>query len=121
MNKIKIALMGSFDGEGRVCVLPDYLNALWAHGAIGTLLPYCTDEDFLCETVDYFDGFLFCGGDDINPTLYGEENKGESKNICSARDDFEVAIIAKILASGKPILAICRGHQLLNAYLGGTL
>ena len=121
MNRIKIALMGSHDDEGRVCVSPAYLNALWSFGAVGTLLPYCTDKAFLRETVDYFDGFLFCGGGDIDPQIYGEENSGDSKNICSVRDTFEMAMYQEVLASGKPILAICRGLQVMNAHLGGTL
>ena len=121
MDRVQIALMGSFDSEGRVCIMPEYLNALWAAGAVGTLLPYRTDKEFLREVSDKFDGFMFCGGDDIDPELYGEENKGDSKNICSIRDNFEMAVFDKIFSSGKPILAICRGLQILNVYLGGTL
>ena len=121
MNRIKIALMGSYDDEGRVCVSPAYLNALWSSGAVGTLLPYRTDEAFLRETVEYFDGFLFCGGNDIDPRLYGEENTGDSKNVCSIRDSFEMAMYKAALACGKPIFAICRGLQVMNAHLGGTL
>ena len=121
MDRVQIALMGSFDQEGRVCIMPAYLNALWAAGAIGTLLPYRTDKEFLHEVAQGFDGFMFCCGDDIDPKLYGEENKGDSKNICSSRDSFELAVFDEILKSGKPILAICRGLQILNVYLGGTL
>ena len=121
MDRVQIALMGSFDNEGRVCIMPEYLNALWAEGAVGTLLPYRTDKAFLHEVVEKFDGFMFCGGDDIDPQLYGEENKGDSKNICSNRDSFELAVFDEVFASGKPILAICRGLQMLNVYLGGTL
>ena len=121
MDRVQIALMGSFDDEGRVCVMPEYLNALWAAGAVGTLLPYREDKRFLREIADRFDGFMFCGGDDIDPILYGEENKGKSKNIRSNRDSFELAVFDEILPSEKPILAICRGLQILNVYLGGTL
>ena len=120
MDKVRIALMGSFDGEGRVCILPEYLNALWAQGAVGVLLPYRTDREYLSWAKDYFDGFMFCGGDDIDPKLYGEENRA-SKNICSLRDGFELAMFDEIINAGKPILAICRGLQVLNVYLGGTL
>ncbi len=120
MDKVRIALMGSFDGEGRVCILPEYLRALWAWGAVGVLLPYRTDKEYLSWVKEYFHGFMFCGGDDIDPKLYGEENKA-SKNICSLRDDFEMALFDEIIDSGKPILAICRGIQILNVYLGGTL
>lgn len=120
MSKVRIALMGSYDEEGRNCILPAYINALWAQGAVGILLPYRTDKDYLSWVAEYFDGFMFCGGDDIDPTLYHEDNVA-AKNICSLRDDFEMAMFDKIIASGKPILAICRGLQILNVYLGGTL
>lgn len=121
MDRVQIALMGSFDCEGRVCIMPAYLDALWAAGAVGTLLPYRTDKKFLREVAEEFDGFMFCGGDDIDPKLYGEENKGDSENICSVRDAFELAVFDEIIKTGKPILAICRGLQILNVYLGGTL
>ena len=120
MDKVKIALMGSYDEEGRNCILPAYINALWAQGAVGVLLPYRTDEEYLSWVSRYFDGFMFCGGDDIDPALYHEENIA-SKNICSLRDSFEIAVFNKILPTGKPVLAICRGIQILNVYLGGTL
>ena len=121
MDKIKIALLGSCDEEGRMCIMPAYLNALWEQGAAGILLPYRTDEGFISESIQYFDGFMFCGGDDIDPTLYGEENLGLSKNICSARDAFELAVWAAAYEADKPMLGICRGEQMLNVTRGGSL
>lgn len=121
MDKIKIGLLGSHDEEGRMCIMPAYLNALWAQGAVGILLPYRTDKEFIAETVDYFDGFMLCGGDDIDPTLYGEKNDGLSKNICSARDEFELALFSAAYDRDKPILGICRGEQIINVARGGSL
>ncbi len=65
-------------------------------------------------------GLLLCGGDDIDPARYGQENRG-SAGIDPRRDETELALAAAYLAAGKPILAICRGHQLLNVALGGNL
>lgn len=121
MNEIKIALLASRDGEGRVCVSPAYFNALWHCGAIGSAIPHRTDEDFISQVAEKFDGFIFCGGDDLNPELYGEENQGLSKNICSVRDGFEKALFKKVYALDKPILGICRGEQAMNVFLGGSL
>jgi putative glutamine amidotransferase len=121
MDKIKIGLLGSHDEEGRMCIMPAYLNALWTQGAVGTLLPYRTDETFIAEAVEYFDGFMLCGGDDIDPTLYGEQNLGLSKNVCSSRDRFERALFPAAYAADKAILGICRGEQIINVAMGGSL
>lgn len=120
MKRVKIALMGSYDSEERVCIMQTYLNSLWEAGAMGVLLQYRTDPEFLQYVVEEFDGFLFCGGDDIDPALYGETNTG-SKNICSVRDGFELAVFDAIWASGKPIFGICRGIQMMNVALGGSM
>lgn len=72
-------------------------------------------------TVDTsYAGLLLCGGDDIDPAYYGQDNHG-STGIDIRRDEAELALISAYLAAGKPILAICRGHQLLNVALGGSL
>lgn len=65
-------------------------------------------------------GLILCGGDDIDPAYYGQENRG-STGVDVRRDEAELALVSAYLAAGKPILAICRGHQLLNVALGGSL
>lgn len=67
-----------------------------------------------------YDGLILCGGGDIEPIRYGKENRG-STDITPLRDEAELALTHAYLAAGKPILAICRGHQLINVALGGTL
>ncbi len=67
-----------------------------------------------------FDGLLLAGGGDIDPVFLGEENNG-SYNIDHARDLAEFALVEHCLAENKPILGICRGHQVVNVALGGTL
>ena len=67
-----------------------------------------------------FDGFIFAGGEDITPSLYGETDKGSlSPNIL--RDRFEFELMKKAIEKEKPVLGICRGNQMINVVLGGTL
>ena len=67
-----------------------------------------------------YDGLVLCGGADVDPARFGQENHG-SVDIDLDRDAAEFALIEAYLAAGKPILGICRGHQILNIALGGTL
>lgn len=65
-------------------------------------------------------GLLLCGGGDIEPYRYGQENKG-SKNFEPERDEAEFLLVKQFAGAGLPILGICRGLQVLNTALGGTL
>jgi putative glutamine amidotransferase len=70
------------------------------------------------------DGILFSGGEDLQPALYGKPEYVQEFNlreIIPGRDHFEYEVIEKALAAKKPVLGICRGLQLINVYLGGTL
>lgn len=76
---------------------------------------------FYCPPTDgSYDGLLLCGGDDVDPGQYGQDNRG-SLDMDPARDAAELALIKCYLAEKRPIFAICRGHQLMNVALGGTL
>lgn len=92
---------------------PNYENAVTQAGGIP-----CACH---CPGVDLsYDGLLLSGGDDIDPIRYGQENRG-SEGILPDRDEAELALIAAYLSAGKPILGICRGEQVMNVALGGTL
>ena len=67
-----------------------------------------------------YDGLVLAGGDDMDPALFGEVNCG-SQGIDPARDRAELALLDAFLGAGKPVLAICRGHQVVNVWLGGSL
>ena len=121
MKRPVIALMASHDNDHSVCASEHYLNAIWASGGVGCVLPYNSDEQRIHEIVEYFDGFLFCGGSDIDPSYYNEEKHEKTDVSCPERDRFEHAIFTEIYKSGKPILGICRGAQIINVFLGGTL
>ncbi len=107
--------------DGRPTLSTRYLDAIWRAGGLGVILPYTTDEAKLSEYAALFDGFLFSGGVDVNPILYGEEKQFDSVEIDDARDDFEKALFAAVYPTGSPILGICRGIQSINVFLGGTL
>lgn len=66
------------------------------------------------------EGLLLAGGGDLDPLLLGEENRG-TRDVDTARDLAEFALVRAFLAQGKPIFGICRGHQVLNVALGGKL
>ncbi|MDE6107170.1 MAG: gamma-glutamyl-gamma-aminobutyrate hydrolase family protein, partial [Oscillospiraceae bacterium] len=91
----------------------NYENALKTLGAEFTT-QYCPAVDTA------YDGLILCGGDDVDPARFGQENRG-SRDIDLDRDRAEFALIEAYLKAGKPILGICRGHQIMNIALGGTL
>ncbi len=99
----------------------DYLRSIWLSGGSASAL-YCDAcEDYINEACRHFDGFVFCGGGDIDPKYYGEKKAYEIENICSLRDAFEQQLFYTAYKSKKPILGICRGMQVINVFLGGSL
>jgi len=81
-------------------------------------------HDQNANEVESCDGILFSGGEDVHPELYGKPEFVQEfglKEIIPARDQFEYEVIKKALEIKKPVLGICRGLQLINVYLGGTL
>jgi len=92
---------------------PNYEKALVRSGAV---VRYGQLE----ETPAACHGLLLPGGGDIHPRRYGAENTA-SVGIDEGRDEEELRLAAAFIAAGKPILGICRGHQLVNVALGGTL
>ena len=104
-----------------IWMLPGYMQGLEEAGAVPVILPMTTSETVLKQIVDIFDGFLFTGGHDVNPKLYGQEIK-HCGEICEVRDKMEAYIFREaVLNRNKPALGICRGIQLFNVLLGGNL
>lgn len=107
MERPAILISGSADGWS------NYENALCHAGGV-CFGGYCPEVD------GGYDGLLLCGGGDIEPHRFGQENRG-SRELDPARDAVEFALTEAYLAAGKPVLGICRGHQVLNVVLGGSL
>ena len=78
-------------------------------------------EEGIEETLDAFDGVIFSGGSDLDPEMYGQEAHPETYGIVEQRDRAELALLEAALARDMPVLAICRGSQVLNVALGGDL
>ena len=91
----------------------NYLAAVEAAGGEG-------DARYLPSPDLSFDGLLLAGGEDVDPALFGQENRG-ARGIDRARDEAELALLDAFCGAGKPVLAICRGHQVVNVWLGGEL
>lgn len=98
-----------------------YIEALRAAGGIPMLLPHGAGESELRELVGRLDGLLLPGGVDLDPASYGEERHPACGRIDPAQDALELPLTRLALESDTPLLAICRGLQVLNVALGGTL
>ncbi len=98
-----------------------YYRALLAAGAAPEEIDMLTAQDVGRVRGEDFDGILFAGGEDVDPSFYGEEKKYESVMVNRARDDFEQNLLRKAWDQRLPILGICRGAQLINVDFGGTL
>ena len=95
-------------------------SSIRAAEGVPIMLSTAANEDELEILASRLDGFVFAGGDDIDPSFYGEPNKGSlSPNL--SRDDFEFTLLSKVIENEKPVLGICRGNQMINVVLGGTL
>ena len=123
MNKSPIiGVTPLWDAERKsVWMLPDYLDGIKAAGGLPVILPLEMVEKDADQIVETCDGFLFTGGQDVAPALYGEKDTTGTIVSSPERDKLETLLLKKALQADKPILGICRGFQLLNVFLGGTL
>jgi putative glutamine amidotransferase len=102
--------------------LPEtYVQALVQAGANPVLIPSDLPDDVLLGLVQRLDGILFSGGGDIEPHHYGADAHPSLSYVDPDRDSVEFLLLERILQTRLPFLAICRGIQVLNVGLGGTL
>jgi putative glutamine amidotransferase len=96
-----------------------YVDAVEKAGGRALLIPPCPEG--VEETLDCLDGLIFSGGADLDPECYGAEAHPETNGTHPERDDAELALLEGALARDMPVLAICRGSQVLNVARGGDL
>ena len=122
MKKPIIGVTPSVDEEHNRCLVqPGYLESIDRAGGLGLMLPLTDREEDIRQFIELCDGFLFVGGPDIEPWRYGQELLPECGPQNVQRDTLEWKLMEAALKANKPILGVCRGIQVLNALLGGTL
>jgi len=98
-----------------------YIDSVIKSGGVPLGIAVLNDDAYIDEVLNVIDGLLIPGGDDVNPKLYNEETTPYTKGIDDELDAFQIKLIQKALDRGTPILGICRGHQIINVALKGSL
>lgn len=100
---------------------PNYMRAITQAGGLPVILPLEVPEEDLELLVEQLDGFLFTGGPDIYPAYFHEPALAGCGPASIKRDRMELSLLPLVMKAKKPVLGICRGVQVLNVGLGGTL
>lgn len=122
-----VALTTTIDPKGgdyqqpRAAIYANYIAALQRVGLIPVLVTPAHTEQAIRELITRCAGLVLAGGDDIDPARYGEDPIPELGPVNPPRDVAECRALGAAVERGIPILGICRGHQLLNVFFGGTL
>jgi putative glutamine amidotransferase len=98
-----------------------YIQSILQCGGIPIIIPQYQHHDIYKELVKGLDGILFTGGEDVSPLLYGQNPVRGVEKLSNKRDHHEIALVHIAKETATPILGICRGMQLINVALGGTL
>src|SRR5690625_34206 len=115
-----IGIIPSIDEENSLYfVHKDNVNAIKEAGGLPILLPY--NFSHINKLMNVIDGLYLTGGYDIDPTFFGEEPHPNLGVINRIRDKFEIEFVQKFLTKRKPILAVCKGSQIVNIALGGDM
>jgi putative glutamine amidotransferase len=106
--------------EAEAALIPStYVNAVERAGGRALLVPPV--EEAIDDTLDILDGLILSGGSDLDPALYGAEPHPETSGVIPERDRAELALLQTALSRDMPVLAICRGSQVLNVAMGGNI
>ncbi len=98
-----------------------YVDAIVHAGGVPIIVPITSDKTIWRQFYERCDGFLFAGGNDIDPKRYDQKVSKKTTEISTFRDNQEFGLMSLAVAGEKPFLAICRGMQLLNVHCGGSL
>lgn len=124
MSAPRIGVSGvirTWDGADRTGVNAAYVRSVLAAGGVPVILSPILGPSYAARALDGVDGLLLTGGEDIHPALYGAAPSPRAYPPSRERDLFELAAFAAARQRELPILGICRGIQLANVALGGTL
>ncbi len=109
------------DDKESLWMLPGYMDGTAQAGGIPFMFPLTDNEDDLLRLCNVCNGFLFTGGHDVSPSVYGQSPLPGLVFPCEKRDRLEHIVLRYALQKDRPVLGICRGIQFINAALGGTL
>ncbi|MGZ4309530.1 MAG: gamma-glutamyl-gamma-aminobutyrate hydrolase family protein [Gaiellaceae bacterium] len=115
---VAVVKFGAWEEESAL-VPSDYVRSVERAGGRPLLIP--PSEEDIGQTLDVLDGVIFSGGSDLDPATYGQEPHPETNGVIEARDRAELALLEAALARDLPVLAVCRGSQVLNVARGGDL
>ena len=108
------------DWQEEAALVPaDYLRAVERAGGRPLLVP--PSDESIEDTLEVLDAVIFSGGSDLDPAIYGQEAHPETRGFVAQRDRAELTLLQAALARDMPVLAVCRGSQVLNVALGGDL
>ena len=111
----------SRSGFSQFSASENYIQAVIQAGACPLMIPPGLNQEDLDDLLTHLDGILFSGGGDIHPHFYGSELHPLITDVDLERDRLELALLEKSLQQQMPVLGICRGFQLINIGLGGSL
>jgi putative glutamine amidotransferase len=123
MHNPIIGVTPLWDAEkSSIWMFPGYMDSIILAGGVPIILPLTDNRESLTKIYPLCDGYLFTGGQDVSPKLYEEVILPECGEICEIRDSLEQQIFFdEIIDKHKPVLGICRGIQILNVLMGGSL
>ena len=127
MSKPLIAIPGRLSPEATGHRTPvtscgqNYIDAIHRAGGLPVIVPPTDDMSMIAETIARCDGMLMIGGGDVSPSKYGATEWATLFGVNPLVDDFEIAALHRAMECDIPVLAVCRGQQVLNVALGGTL
>ena len=120
-HKPVIGLSPKVDSMGDAGVRRGYLAGVRAAGGVPLIFPLWASPEEVRQLAGMCDGFIMTGGPDVDPVRYGEEPLPELGEVSQDRDALEWLMLEEAMAADKPVLGVCRGIQVINVYLGGTL